>query len=336
MGRFITIKDVAERAGTSCCTVSYVLSGKEGRYISAETRARVEKAVKELNYVKSRSASVLKGEKTNLIAIIVPQFDNLFFTRIVSFAEKVLVKNGYDIVIFNTSDNHEREMENIHRAMQLRVDGVIITPTPQGSEALKMLDDISIPYIVADRKINHTSTYAYVVSDNYSAGRLAAKRLLDAGHRCIGYVGWESGLSCLEERRQAILDVYGSSGTVITEYASLSFHDGYLATERLISEHPDVSAIIYGFNLQAGGGIKYLYEKGISIPSDLSAVIIGTPQWTYVGGEFDRIYMGERELGNEAAQSLLALIAGVKPKDEIHYLQECHVTEGFTVERRSV
>ncbi|MDD2233267.1 MAG: LacI family DNA-binding transcriptional regulator, partial [Sphaerochaetaceae bacterium] len=74
MARYTTLKDVAERAGTTASTVSYVLSSKSGRYISQATREKVMKAVDELDYIKSNSAASLKGKEVKLIGILVPQF----------------------------------------------------------------------------------------------------------------------------------------------------------------------------------------------------------------------------------------------------------------------
>ncbi|NLK05352.1 MAG: LacI family transcriptional regulator, partial [Spirochaetales bacterium] len=83
MKRYATLKDVAKLAGTTAATVSYVLNEKEGRYISDETRRKVLEAAEQLEYVKSIGASSLKGKSRKLIAILIPQFENQFFTRIV-------------------------------------------------------------------------------------------------------------------------------------------------------------------------------------------------------------------------------------------------------------
>lgn len=330
MGKYITIKDVAAKAGTSSCTVSYVLSGKKGRYITPEMRKRVEDAARELNYVKSRNAASLKGASTKLIAIVVPQFDNQFFTRVVSFAEGVLVENGYDIIIFNTSDDHEREMDILNRALQLRVSGVIITPTDRGAEALAYLDSVDLPYVVADRRINYSSVRASVLTDNRRGGELAAIRLLECGHEKIGYIGWASTVPCLDERLAAILSVYDGRGEVAVETDAMDFADGYAATERLLGKHPDITGLIYGFNLQAGGGVKYLRERNILVPDELSVVVIGTPQWSYIGNDFDRVWLGEREIGRKSAMLLLSLINGDMDQER-HIVQDCRLDRGRTV-----
>ena len=88
-GQYATLKDVAERAGTTAATVSYVLNGSKKRYISEDMRRRVEEAARELNYVKSSAASSLKGKKRKIIAVLVPQFENQFFTQLILGVERV-------------------------------------------------------------------------------------------------------------------------------------------------------------------------------------------------------------------------------------------------------
>ena len=110
----------------------------------------------------------------------------------------------------------------------------------------------------------------------------------------------------------------------------MDFADGYAATERLLKKHPDITGLIYGFNLQAGGGVKYLRENNIAIPDELSVVVIGTPQWSYIGNDFDRIWLGEREIGRKSAMLLLSLINGDAEKD-VHLVQDCRLDIGKTV-----
>ncbi|MCD8171163.1 MAG: LacI family transcriptional regulator, partial [Clostridiales bacterium] len=101
-GQYATLKDVAERAGTTAATVSYILNGSTKRYVSEDMRRRVEAAAKELNYVKSSAASSLKGKKRKIIAVLVPQFANQMFTELVLGVERVADRYGYILSICNT------------------------------------------------------------------------------------------------------------------------------------------------------------------------------------------------------------------------------------------
>ena len=134
-GQYVTLKDVAKRAGTTAATVSYVLNGTGKRYISEEMRQRVEQAASELGYVKSSAASSLKGKKRKIIAVLVPQFSNQFFTELVLGVEEIADRYGYILSICNTFDDPEREKEIINRTQSQRVDGYIITPSQEGEKS---------------------------------------------------------------------------------------------------------------------------------------------------------------------------------------------------------
>jgi len=122
MAKYTTLKDVAERAGTTIGTVSYVLNGNGKRYISKETREKVVQAAKDLEYIRDKKASSLKGGQSYLIGILIPQFENQFFNRIIIASEALFVKHGYDMIITNTFDNPEREKAIIHRMLEQRVE----------------------------------------------------------------------------------------------------------------------------------------------------------------------------------------------------------------------
>ena len=150
---YATLKDVARLAGTTAGTVSYVLSGKEGRYISTEMRERVMKAVHELGYVKSS-------------AVLVPQFGNQFFTRIVLGIEAEADKKGYILSICNTFDDPEREGEIVNRMAQHRVDGYILSPTVEGERNTRQVRQLGVPLVVVDRSLQGVESYPWVTFSN--------------------------------------------------------------------------------------------------------------------------------------------------------------------------
>ena len=172
--KYATLKDVAKLAGTTASTVSYVLSGKEGRYISQDMRQRVMKAVEQTGYVKSSAASSLKGKKRGIIAVLVPQFSNQYFTRMILAIEAEVEKEEYILTICNTFDDPKRENNIINRMLQHRVDGYILIPTVQGCENTRKLRKMDVPMVITDRPLETETDYDFVTTDNYACGRLAA------------------------------------------------------------------------------------------------------------------------------------------------------------------
>jgi len=279
--KYVTLKDVAERAHTSTATVSYVLNGGTGRYISDELRERVLKAAQELNYVKSALASGLKGKKRGVIAITVPQFTNIFFSRIVLAVEQVAIEHSYLVTVSNTFDDPDRERKVIDSLIQQRVDGVVLIPNEYGKSNYESLHRIGIPTVVAERPLLD-GDYDYVLMDNFEAAYLSTRYLLQHGHRNIAFLTWDAQANSLQKRLigyQAALEE--QNVPFKPEYV---FQDeftpeaGARMTERLLAL-PDITAVVYGYHIQAQGGLPVLRQASVSIPDDLSVVIIGDPEW---------------------------------------------------------
>lgn len=309
---YVTLKDVARRADTTAATVSYVLNGKEGRYISKEMRQRVMDAIEELGYIKSSAASSLRGKKRGIIAVLIPQFENQFFTRIASAIENVADKKGYVLSISSTADDPQREQKIISRMLQQRVDGYILSPTREGGVNTEQLRSLGVPLVVVDRSLPGCEKYPWVTFNNYSCGYLAAEHFIKMGHRHIGLVNWDSGIQDLDERQAGFL----------AAMAKYQIHDcpivcdglfdetaGYQMTKRLLQTRPEVTGILYSSNLHAKGGIRYLLEAGLIIGEDISVIVVGSPEWATSGfNDFTHIVQHEHKIGACAAEMLMTLI----------------------------
>lgn len=337
MAKYYTLKDVAKLAGTTAGTVSYVLNNKSGRYISDETRKKVLEAAQKLDYIKCMGASSLKGKSKKLLSILIPQFENQFFTRLVVSAEKVFMEHGYDLLISNTDDNPEKEKEIIDRMVSQRVDGFLITPTLSGAENTRFLREHEIPMVIIDRPLSGIDNYHWITTDNYQCGYTASEYLVKNGHSHIGYVGWNSGITVLDDRCKALFDVCKNESVttdfIAVENDAFSFKGGYEATSRLLDSHPDLTAIYYGFNMQAIGGVRCLMDRKIKCPEDLSVILIGSPEWATSGwNDFSHVDMGELELARVAAQDLLdQILEKVEVEKSVRIIQGCKLIPGSTV-----
>lgn len=332
MARYTTLKDVAELAGTTVGTVSYVLNGKKDRYISEETKTKVLEAAKKLNYIKCNGASSLKGKDQKLVGILIPQFENQFFTRIVMAAEEVFVSEGYDMIICDTYDKPEREKEIIRRLLAQRVDGLIVTPTKKGEENTRLIRQIGMKMVIVDRPLeNLEDEYFWVTTNNYGCGQKGIEFLMSKGHKKIGYIGWNSGIPDLDARCKAVLENSKGKADIFVVEGEFSAESGFALTEKMLEEHPEITAIFYGFNIQAKGGVDCLVKKGLRIPNDISVLLIGSPEWAYTGmNDFARVDMNDSELGKTAAQILLDQIKG-KTLQPQRFIHDCSIIEGQSI-----
>jgi len=334
--QYATLKDVAKRAGTTAATVSYVLSESKERYISEEMRTSVLTAARELDYIKCSGASTLRGKKRKMIAVLVPQFENQFFTRIVVAIEEIFDKYGYILTICNTFDDTNRERDIIHRMQQQRVDGYILTPTREGAANTALLRNMGVPVVVVDRPLEGISDYFWVTTRNYRCGYAAAEHLIRNGHRHLAFIGWNSGIADLQSREQGFFDAGKDNGIPVDFLVALDGEftpeDGNRLTREIIANHGKITAIVYGYNIQAKGGVQCLKELDIDIPKTMSVVIIGSPEWVSAGkNNFTHIDQGDYELGHKAAKLLLEVINGDGKTEPRHIIQDCTLVEGETV-----
>lgn len=324
--RYTTLKDVARLAGTTAATVSYVLNEKQGRYISQEMRERVLKAVEETGYVKNSAASGLRGKKRGIIAVLVPQFSNRFFTRIVLAIEAEAEKQGYILSICDTFDDPKRELDIINRMAQHRVDGYILIPTAKGMANTAQLRQLDIPYVVVDRPLEGVEHYNYVTTNNYQCGQTATEHLIRKGHRKMAFVNWNSNIPDLERRRIAFQETAAEAGIpedkLVVVGGDFSAEAGYELTRQIIENHRDVTAIFYGFNVQARGGVNCLVEHGMIPGRDISVILIGSPEWASVGqNHFVHVDQHELEQGELAAKLLLGDINETKKRAQRQEIQ---------------
>ncbi len=317
--KFATLRDIAKLAGTSVTSVSYILSGDQKRYVSDELRQKVLKAADELNYVKSALATGLKGQNRKMLAMLVPQFDNIFFTRLTAGVEEVAYKHGYILNVCNSLDNSEREREIIENLVMHRIDGILISPTESSADNIRYIRDFGIPFMVVDRALNDMTDCDAVLTDNLNAGYLAAKLLLEAGHRSIAFVEWQTKIPNLKDRLWGCVKAFEEAKLPKEHILSLSYQDlkntqgSQIAAE--ITKAGEVTGVIFGHHNLAEKFFGYVFQNKIAaIVDSLSFVMIGNPVWSnFCHPLITCIDPREHEIGREAA---LRLIKKIEAEDE--------------------
>lgn len=172
-----TIYDVARHAGVSVATVSRIINGRTVREDLAE---RVRVSIAALGYHPSRTAQRLRTSTSHLWALIVPDFENAFFTRLARGLEQVCRSRDSVVFIGSSDDDPVKEAQYLQVALAERVGGVAIAPCSDRPD-LGHLSDAGIPVVIVDRAIAGDD-YDTVLTDNLAGGTLAARRLKDSGH----------------------------------------------------------------------------------------------------------------------------------------------------------
>ena len=144
--KYVTIRDIAEKAGVSINTVSRALNNKPD--ISEETRKKILKIAKELGYVKNATASSLRSKHTNIVGVIIADSANPFYAEVLKGIEVASRKYGYQIILMNTERIYENEEKAIDVLLQRRVDGLLITPVQDRTEDISKLVERNVHFVI--------------------------------------------------------------------------------------------------------------------------------------------------------------------------------------------
>ena len=334
---YITIRDVAKLADTSIATVSYVLNHPAGiRPISDDLRDRVLKAADELGYVRSAIASSLKGSHLGMLATFVPQFTGPVF-RIFSSALSQAAQNSDMIVTFCSSDDDPvKEKELLTQLLSQRMDGCIICPTLKGGVNTEILRKLKIPYVILARQFSdYTGSYNYVGADSHQAGYLAAMELIEAGHTKIGFIAPKTVLGNVGRRLSGFQAAFNEAGIPVPERFIKLLEEGSEEEREALNQllyEEQVTGLVVDYQSIAQVIYKLLAEYQVSIPSDLSLVLLTSPDWaSIVSPSLTTIYSHESEGGEAAVQILLNQIETQDSSRFQTKIYPCEILRGQSV-----
>ncbi|RZU76027.1 LacI family transcriptional regulator [Micromonospora kangleipakensis] len=265
-----TIADVARRAGVSAATVSRFLTGH-----SVRAADLIRAAIEDLDYRPSPLARSLRSGRTRSIAVIVPDVTNPFFAAVVKGAETVARQDNYNLFLYNTDEDVEREVAVLADLVG-RVDGAILAPTVESDEAPLRAHQAGLPVVFLDREIDGSPMFDAVLVDNAGGSRRAAEHLLDLGHRRIAIVNGTPHSTPGRQRCESFLETLKSRGVEppgpYQERGDFREEGGYQAVMRLLALEYPPTAMYVTNNLMTAGALRALHDIGIRVPDQLSIV----------------------------------------------------------------
>jgi len=307
-GRTATIKDVAVKAETSIATVSYVFSNVK-RYIRPELRERVLAAAAEVGYVKNAAASSIKGKRRGVLAVVVAQFSNTFFSRMCVEIVSIARREGYVVMLCNSDEDPQQESTILERLVVQRIDGCILSPATSSEGSTDLLRRHAIPYVILERAFPVPAAHQnFVGHDNTQSGYLATQHLLEAGHRRIAFLGWDSPIPNVCERVDGYRSALREYGIPADQEHVATDELSEAAGRRMAAKLVDaaVTAVVLGHHDIAKGALQYFQDQGVHWPEDISLVMIGTPEWAGVlRPKLTCIRRPEQRMGTAAAALLL-------------------------------
>ncbi|HIZ36317.1 MAG TPA: LacI family transcriptional regulator [Candidatus Ruania gallistercoris] len=307
-----TITDVAERAGVSKGTVSKYLNVRSGYAVSAASRAKIEDAIRELNYRPSAIARSLTRGATLNIGLVIADIKNPFFPDLVASVQEVLAERGYKVLLGSSGRDTGREVDIIHSMTEHRVDGLMLASVQGGVEELRFLERMAVPCVLASRDLPEL-IWDTVVVDNVRGARLAAKHLRDLGHTRIGYVGSDPNAKPFADRLHGF-----QSSTADLPHAPVvieggMMEDGRRGTHELLSQSPRPTAVHYANDQMALGGLVACEELALRVPWDVSIVgYDNISAGSLPGIGLTTVDSAAATVGAKATEMLLERIAGLR------------------------
>lgn len=325
-----TIKKVAEEAKVSVATVSRVLNNTG--YVNEETRKKVLKVIKELDYKPNSVARSLFKKQSMTIALIVPNITNPFFPEVARAIEDVLSSKDYTLILCNSDDNSEKEKKYFEVMKQKYVDGVIVvtsTLTPQ------YIEEKGIPIVAVDRFIDPSIPCVSV--NNIEGAKRAVQYLKSTGCKKIAHIRGPKNITSAEERYLGYLHEVENESWFEPGYVRCGNFNIEQTTEesrKLLNENPDIDGIFAGNDLMAVGVIKAAMQLGKRIPEDLSVIgFDGISLCKMTNPEITTISQPIYEIGSVAAQTLLDLIEG-RVIEKKHHQLEVTIMKGQSTKTR--
>ncbi|MFC4096056.1 LacI family DNA-binding transcriptional regulator [Euzebyella saccharophila] len=275
MKKKTTIYDIAKELNITAATVSRALN--DNPRISAETKKLVLEAATRLNYKQNRVAQALKSGKSKNVGVVLPYINRNFFSSVIRGIEEELNPKGYYVIISQTHEKENKEIDIVQNLLDAQVDGIIISVSRQ-TNSNKHFNQVlakNVPLIFFDRKKEIPGTSS-VTLDDFNGAYRATKHLLEQGCRKVAHMTIDLSLLIYQNR-------LGGYKKALAEYG-IEFNPEYVialqseitagkdAAKKLMELPEPPDAIFSATDLGALGAIQHLKEVGMNIPEDFCVV----------------------------------------------------------------
>lgn len=317
----MNIKDVAKLANVSIATVSRVIN--KTAKVSEKAEKRVLEVLEETGYRPNSLAKELQRNKTYTIGVLLPRIDITVFAEAVEGISTIIKKNGYNILLANSREDIEEELNYFNIFHEKRVDGIIFFSPKIIDKHKKIIKKSKIPTIIIGEDIEDikATTMHY---DIKNGTRMAIKHLIELGHKKIAFLGIKAELN--EMLGKLTYDTYTE---IVDEYDlrkdknyvtrnSFEIGDGYKATKEIMENSEEKPEAIFAVTDHlAITAMNYLYENGYKVPEDIS--IIGIDDMaisSFTNPPLTTVSYNYELVGEKAAKLLLNMID--KKEDKVY------------------
>lgn len=313
--RVTTIKDVAKNAGVSVATVSHVIN--KTHYVSPERADRVNESIKKLNYRQNNLARALSKRDIPLLALIVPDISNPYWSSLARAVQDVADPYEYSVIVCSSDGILEREIRFL-RSLSGWVNGLILHPYHISHEQVDQLILQNLPIVILGEFTTpekQSSNWDQVASNSRESEKVAAEHLICLGHRRIAFIQGTAGTPSSLKRTAGFLDALNSARLPVDDTLIISGDytraGGRKAMAELLKRPDPPTAVVCANDLSALGALEEAQLLGYKVPQSISIIgyddideaVLASPPLT-------TIQLPPHEIGIVAAEKLIERIKG--------------------------
>jgi LacI family sucrose operon transcriptional repressor len=325
------IREVAKKANVASCTVSRVLNGTAN--VAPETRARIDAAMKELNYIPNELARGMFRQQAGIIAMLVPNIRHPFFSSLATIVEEKLYEQGYKLMLCSTCESVEREKEYMKTLKTNIVDGVIMAVCNLQAEDYETFEK---PIVMLDYKVN--DTIPLVVSDHRMGGMLAAEQFAASGchyilHICNvenmknekNIISFQSHVALEEELKKNGI----AFRRVNIDWSTFDYSNYLKLATLILEQYPEVDGIMAA-DMPAIAFLKAAIKLGKLVPEDFCVVAYDGTFIAHINMmDVTIIEQNMKEYGNKIVEVIMKQLRG-EPLEERDFRIPVKLIQGET------
>jgi LacI family transcriptional regulator len=310
-----TIHDVAKNAGVSVATVSHVINGTH--YVSPELADRVYESINKLNYRQNKLARALSQKNIPLLALIVPDISNPYWSSLARAVQDVTDPYDYSVIVCSSDGILDREIRFL-RSLSGWVSGLILHPYHVSQAQVNQLILHNLPAVILGEfttSEKKPSNWDQVAANNRESAMAAVEYLIGLGHRRIAFVQGTAGTPSSVKRMTGFLDALNSAGLPADDNLIIpgdyTRAGGRRAMAELLNRPAPPTAVVCANDFSALGALEEAQLRGLKVPQSISIVgFDDIDEAALASPPLTTIRLPPHEIGVVAAEKLIERLKG--------------------------
>ncbi|MFV0361565.1 MAG: LacI family DNA-binding transcriptional regulator [Suipraeoptans sp.] len=332
----MTINEIAKEAGVSKTTVSRVLN--HGELVDEKTRIKVEEIMRKHDYTPSRMARNLARQSNNTIGVIIPEIDNMFYSKLLRTIITIADEKGLVPICFDTNNNPKKDIKSLNILIEQQVGAVIYAPSVEYGDRedeekiIEALDKLNVPTVLLDRKVPKFNKKG-VYFENYEAVKTSTKLLIAAGHKNIAVIGGKQSIGIARERLDGYIDALNDEGIRVNKKhifeGDFTAETSYKLGKQILEMKNRPTAVITFNNTSGLGFVQALSEKRKHQDIDIAHMGIDEiDAFDYLGLSYNHVVRSREEMAREAMSLLISMMKRDAKKATDRYIKPKFALDG--------